>query len=203
MEYEGGGSRNGPNQKTTVPPLKLRNGADDSSEEDGSSDQESASSSGSGTSNQNSAESYFVLQGDTKPYPSILTQELNLELNIAYICENNHPFQNIFYSIGLKLTRSESILNSLQQYFNLKDKKFKCQDCNSQVSKCFNSIMKTPNILMLDISFFDEEGTIIKKNFEIPNTIDLALYLNPTLTEDCGTQYEVFGIVVLDTLEGG
>ena len=51
---------------------------------------------------------------------------------------------------------------------------------------------------MLDISFFDQEGTIIKKNFNIPDKIDLSLYLNPTLTEDCGTRYEAFGIVVID-----
>ena len=136
-------------------------------------DEDSSESDSKSETSESSTESEYKIDGEKKPFPTIITKEFNFEMMISYVCENHHPLETTFFSAGLKLARTESLSNSLKAYFNLKEMPIQCPDCDSHVMNGFNSILTLPNILMLDISFFDEKGKLIRKNFQIPEKLDM------------------------------
>lgn len=57
-----------------------------------------------------------------------------------------------------------------------------------------------PKVMMIDVSFFDVNGQIIKKNFKIPRIINFEDVILPSLDdsdddEDTQPRYEIFGAV--------
>jgi hypothetical protein len=61
-----------------------------------------------------------------------------------------------------------------------------------------NFIATMPKIMVLDVSFFDLNGKIIKKNFKIPRIINFGDVILPSIDDDVPDvepRYEIFGAI--------
>jgi len=60
-----------------------------------------------------------------------------------------------------------------------------------------NFIATMPKIMVVNVSFFDLDGKIIKKNFKIPRIINFGDVVLPSLEEEDEVEprYEIFGAI--------
>ena len=89
-------------------------------------------------------------------------------------------------------------------YFYCKLKPFKCFTCKQkfQSGRTMNFIATMPKVMVFDVSFFDVNGNIIKKNFKIPKVINFEDVVLPSIDdesdEEVQTRYEVFAAIGFD-----
>ena len=65
-----------------------------------------------------------------------------------------------------------------------------------------NFIATMPKIMVFDVSFFDVNGNLIKKNFKIPKVINFEDVVLPSIDEDSEdetpSRYEIFAAIGFD-----
>ena len=86
-------------------------------------------------------------------------------------------------------------------YFYCKLKPFKCFQCKQkfQSGRTMNFIATMPKVMVIDVSFFDVNGNLIKKNFKIPKIINFEDVILPSIDdsddEENQPRYEIFGAI--------